>query len=119
MEATTRRLFSLYVVWHPSYASGGQVADLLRRCFGRDRHRNVAGDPGLSVIYRSEVAPDELAPLSIDWNEAETTAVVVLVDSALAGDLAWSNYVRELARNGNAQAGELPARLFSDGTWGP
>ena len=110
METTTRPLFALYIVWHPSNENAGKVADLLRRHFGRDRHRSIAGDPGLSVIYRSEIAPGELAPLPTDWDEAETTAVVVLVDSALAGDTAWSNYVRELSRN--AQTRGLSARLF-------
>lgn len=49
MEITTRPLFVLYVVWHPSYANGDEVSDLLRRHFGDDRYRNVAGGSGLSV----------------------------------------------------------------------
>ncbi len=110
METTTGPLFALYIVWHPSNVSGGKVADLLRRHFGRDRHRNIAGDSGLSVIYRRATAPGELVPLSIDWDEAESTAVVALVDSALTVDQAWSNYVREISRN--AQTRGLSARLF-------
>ena len=86
IETTTRPLFALYIVWHPSNENGGKVADLLRRHFGRDRHRSIAGDPGLSVIYRSEIEPGALVPLSIDWDEAEITAVVVLVDSVFARD---------------------------------
>ncbi len=110
MEATTRPLFALYVVWHPSYANGGKIADLLRTHFSGDRHRNIAGDFGVSVIYRSEPAPGEIAPLPVDLDEAKTTAVAVLIDSSLAGDAAWSNYVRGLARN--AQEKGLSARLF-------
>ena len=64
----------------------------------------------MSVIYRRETAPGKLAPLSIDWDEAETTAVVALLDEALTGDQAWSNYVHELSRN--AQARGLSACLF-------
>ena len=111
MEATTRPLFALYVVWHPSNASGAELADLLRRHFGYDRHRNVAGNPRVSVLYRSEIVPAGVVPLAIAWDEAETTAVVVLVDSALAGDEGWSNYVRELSRNAQTR-GRLLARLF-------
>ena len=111
MDATTRPLFTLYVVWHPSNASGAEVTDLLRRHFGYDRHRNVAGNPGVSVLYRSEIVPAGVAPLAIDWDEAETTAVVVLVDSAVAGDEGWSNYVRELSLNAQTR-GRLLARLF-------
>ena len=111
METTTRPLFTLYVVWHPSNASGAEVADLLRRHFGHDRHRNVAGNPGLSVLYRSEVPRGAVAPLAIDWDEAETTAIVVLVDSALASDVGWANYVRELSRDAQTTGRPL-ARLF-------
>lgn len=111
MESVTRPLFALYIVWHLSNAGGPEVADLLRRHFGHDRHRNIAGNHGLSVLYRSEVVPAGVAPLVIDWDEAETTAVVVLVDSALAGDVGWSNYVRELSRNAQTR-GRLLARLF-------
>ena len=64
----------------------------------------------MSVIYRRETAPGELVPLSIDWDEAETTAVVVLMDSALARNQEWSNYVGELSRN--AQTRGLSAQLF-------
>ena len=111
MEATTRPLFALYIVWHPSNAGGAQVAKLLHGYFGRDRHQNIAGDVGLSVLYRSEILRDGVAPLAIDWDEAETTAVVVLVDSALAGDSAWSDYVRDLSRNAQSR-GRLLTRLF-------
>ena len=110
METTPRPLFALYIVWHPSYTTGGRVADLLRRHFGGDRHRDVAGEPGLSVLYRREVAPGESEPFSIDWDEAEMTATIVLVDSALAGDPAWSNYVRELAHDAGRRG--LLTRLF-------
>ncbi len=49
METTTRPLFVLYVIWHSSYTKGYEVSDLLRRHFGDDRYRNVAGVSGLSV----------------------------------------------------------------------
>ena len=64
----------------------------------------------MSVIYRHEIAPGELVPLSIEWDETDATAVVVLTDSALADDTEWSNYVRELSRNTRTRG--LSARLF-------
>ena len=111
METTTRPFFALYVVWHPSNKSGRKVADLLHSKFGRDLHQNVAGDLGLSVIYRNKAVPGDFVPLPIDWDEAEITAVVVLVDSALDSDQAWSNYVQELSQNAQAK-GRLLTRLF-------
>ncbi|MCY3954820.1 MAG: toll/interleukin-1 receptor domain-containing protein [Nitrospira sp.] len=110
METTTRPLFVLYVVWHPSYTKGYEVSDLLRRHFGDDRYRNVAGGSGISVIYRNKSAPDSHTPLQIDWEEADTTAAIVLVDSALASDSAWLNYVFELSQS--AQTRGFLTRLF-------
>ena len=64
----------------------------------------------MSVLYRSATVLDELVPLPIDWDEADTTAVVVLADTALAEDMAWVSYVRDLAQS--AQAEGLHTRLF-------
>ena len=84
---------------------------MLRRRFGGDRYQNIAGDLGVSVLYRSEAVPDELVPLPVGWDEADTTAVVVLADATtLAGDAAWAGYVRDLAQS--AQAGGLQTQLF-------
>ena len=111
-KTTARPFFALYVVWHPSNASGGKIADLLHRHFGPNLHRNIAGDTGVSVIYRNKEAPGERAPLSINWDEAETTAVVVLVDSTLADDTDWSNYVGKLSEETQKQERELSSCLF-------
>ena len=110
MDTTARPLFALYVVWHPSYANGGQIADLLRRRFSGDRYQNIVGDPGVSVLYRNEAVPDKLVPLPIEWDEADATAVVVLADAILSEDTAWVSYVHDLAQS--AQAGGLHTRLF-------
>ncbi|MCY4237843.1 MAG: hypothetical protein OXC93_05775 [Rhodospirillaceae bacterium] len=37
---TTDPMFTLYVVWHPSYREGEQIADLLRTHPGRDLYRS-------------------------------------------------------------------------------
>lgn len=96
MPDATRPLLALYVVWHPRYTQGAQIAEDLRQYYRREHYRNVSGDSTLSVLYRSvspEAAP---TPLSINMNEAGTTAVVVLVDSNLASESAWIRYLREL-----------------------
>ena len=110
MEVTTRPLFTVYAVWHSSYAKGDKISELLRRRFGNYAYCNVAGGLGVSVIYRNKPVPNSHTPLPIDWDEAETTAVIVLVDSVLASDSAWSNYFFELSRN--AQTRGFLTRLF-------
>ena len=97
MEVIIQSPFALYVVWYPGYADGERIAAHLRQHFGTDRYRNIVGGAGVTVIFRNINAPDAATPLSIDWSEAETTAVVVLLDNALANDAAWTRYVKNIA----------------------
>lgn len=110
MPDSTRPLFVLYVVWHPSFSNGAAIAEELRKHFRRKLYENVAGGTGLSVIFRSATAPSSNVTLPIDLDEAETTAVVVLAESTLAGDAAWLGYVRELVER-TEKAG-LSSRVF-------
>lgn len=110
MSDPTRPFLVLYVVWHSGFAGGATLAEALREHFRRKLYENVAGGTGLSVIFRSAVAPGSLSPLPIDLNESETTAVVVLADSTLANDADWVAYVRELAVR--TESAGLGARLF-------
>ena len=111
MEITTRPLFALYVVWHPLNASGNKIANMLQKHFSPDRYRDVAGDSGLSVIFRKQAAPGKSVPLPVDWDKTEMSAVVVLVDSNLTGDRAWADYVQELSKDAQV-GGQGFSRLF-------
>ncbi|MGZ9569550.1 toll/interleukin-1 receptor domain-containing protein [Alcaligenes nematophilus] len=110
MSDSTRPFLVLYVVWHPSFAAGAELADELLKHFRRKLYENVAGGTGLSVIFRSAPAPASAIPLPIDLNEAETTAVIVLMESALVADAAWVGYVRELVER--AETAGLGSRVF-------
>ena len=110
MNETTRPLFALYVMWHPSYAGGREIADRLRAHFGRDLYRSVGEEHGVSVLERSEAVPGASLPLPIDWDEAEFTAVVVLVEAALIDDQAWASYVRDISQAAHGKG--LPAGFF-------
>ena len=106
MEITTHPLFALYVMWHPSYRKGREIADRFRRHFGRDLYRAVREDRGVSVLERNEPVPG----LPIDWDDAEFTAVVVLAESALIDDDEWVNYVRGIAQTAHERG--IPASFF-------
>ena len=110
MEMTTGPMFTLYVVWHPSYREGQQIADLLRTHFGRNLYRGVGEERAVSVLERSQPAPGALTPLPIDWDDAEFTAVVVLAESTLIEDPEWADYVRAIANTAHGRG--LPAGFF-------
>lgn len=110
MNATTRPLFALYVIWRPSCRGGPDIAESLRRHFGRDLYQAVAEGRGVSVVYRSEPVPGSRTPPPLDWNDAQETAVVALSDATLVDDPDWVAYVRDIARA--AEGRGLPARFF-------
>ncbi len=110
MEIATHPFFALYVMWHPSYSGGRQIADELRMHFGRDLYNALGEERGVSVLERSEAVPGSLTPLPIDWDDAEFTAVVVLANSTLLDDPEWTDYVRGIAQT--AQRRGIPAGFF-------
>ena len=110
MEIATHPLFALYVMWHPAYPGGREIADRLRMHFGRDRYRSVGEEHGVSVLERSEPVPGALTPLPIDWEDAEFTAVVVLAESTLVDDREWTDHVRDIARAAHGRG--IPAGFF-------
>ncbi len=103
-------MLAVYVVWHPNYPKGSDIAELIRGHFRNGRYKNVLGDVGLSVVFRSSPVPDAETPPAIALDEAETTAVIVLAESALAGDSAWLEYVDCLVND--AEAKGLSSRVF-------
>lgn len=107
----TRPFLALYVAWHPDYAEGVSIAEALREHFRRKLYENVAGGTGLSVLFRSAPSSDTAnVPLEVDLDEAEATAVVVLLDANLAGDAQWQSYLQDLVSRTEKHG--LGARVF-------
>ena len=100
----------VYVVWHPGFGEGHRIAEAVREHFRRRIFENVSGGTGVSVIYRFVEADGAWAPLPINLAEAETTAIVVLMDPSLAGDDAWVAYVHELVER--TEESGLGTRVF-------
>lgn len=110
MTDSTRPFLVVYIVWHPNFADGLAVAEILRQHFRRQLYENIAGGTGLSVIYRYVTAPESSQPMPIDLTDADTTAIIVLADNNLVQDTAWTSYVGELSNSANAAG--LGTRIF-------
>jgi hypothetical protein len=91
----------VYVVWHPGFTPG---ADLARRLYDnlmRDSQQPIARGLGIPVYFRSAAAAAGAArPRDIPLGKAHHTAVVVLVDDTMVIDRedGWSDYVSGLVR---------------------
>ncbi|HXM47864.1 MAG TPA: toll/interleukin-1 receptor domain-containing protein [Pyrinomonadaceae bacterium] len=110
MALSTRPFLVIYVAWHPDFADGEAIAKSLYDHYRRDLYENVAGGAGLSVIYRSTLKPGSSTPIDIDFNDAETSAIVLLLDRHWVTDPAWITWAHDLTKR--ADAAGLAVRVF-------
>ena len=110
MDVPTRPIFALYVIWHPLYSGGQEIANHLRIHYGRDLSKNVDKECGVSVLERSGPLGNAPTPMPIDWDDAEFTAIVVLTESMMVDDHEWGNSIRDIAQE--AQTKEHSVGFF-------
>jgi hypothetical protein len=110
MTLSTRPFLVVYVAWHPEFADGPAIARALQGHYRRELYDNVAGGVGIDVQYRFAPGPDSDLPIAVNLAEAETSAVVLLIDERWSADLAWVAWVRELTEL--TEAAGLSARAF-------
>lgn len=89
--------FVIYVVWHPEFDQGKNIAEQIMQHFRRDLYRNIVGGAGIPVLFRSACLPDQKAPIPIPTDDSETSATIVLLEENLCGSEDWLDYVKSLA----------------------
>ncbi len=110
MALSTRPFLVIYVAWHPDFADGEAIAKSLYDHYRRDLYENVSGGTGLSVIYRSTPGPGSSTPIDIEFTDAETSAIVLLLDKHWVADPAWVTWARDLTNR--ADTASLAVRAF-------
>lgn len=85
MGTPTKSTFALDVLWHQRYSEGNRFAGWLGSHFAADRFREVTAGAGVRVTFRT-LPRDSADPKLVDWERADTTAVVVLVTQDLVQD---------------------------------
>ncbi|HMU46124.1 MAG TPA: toll/interleukin-1 receptor domain-containing protein [Chitinophagaceae bacterium] len=86
---------SIFVVWHPSFAHGKEIANKLYSTFCRDIEEPLSRGLGIPVYYRS-VSVDK-APISINTENANRNAIVLLIDQNYMIDDTFRAYTEGLA----------------------
>lgn len=108
-----RAALAVYVVWHPEFKRGEEVANRLYLHFAQDGSLpGIRRGVGVPVFFRS--APAGVAgaePAPIDLTQAEHSVVVPLVDTKMfeAADQGWECYFARLLPQ---LSDEGPHRLF-------
>ncbi len=87
-------LLIVYVVWHPDFAGGQDLAEYLFKQLCSDPEHPASRGLGIPVRFRTGTT-DELPP-PIDFAAAANTVVVVLVDDEMVAAPRWDAYVEDL-----------------------
>jgi hypothetical protein len=115
---------AIYVVWHPSFKKGMDVADYIYSCFSRDTEMPLSRGIGIPVYYRSFPPKGMKEPIKIPFNDAEYNAIIVLVDDELFNDDDWNIFVKDLIAKTSAKNRIFPiafssnAYFFEESTFG-
>jgi CRP-like cAMP-binding protein len=105
-----RPRLTVYVVWHPDYQEGQALADYIYSRLTRDVKQPISRGLGIPVFFRNTLLPEREAPLEIDLDDAQHSAVVVLVDDNMVVSESWEEYVADLWQQ--MQVPDCPHRLY-------
>lgn len=81
--------FVLHVIWHPAFTKGKKLAEILFNHYQADWTNRIGAGIGVPVRQHCGPAGTPTVPSSIDLDESETAAIVVLVDDVFASDPKW------------------------------
>lgn len=81
---------SLFVVWHPAFAVGKQIANDLYSSFCRDIEDPLSRGLGIQVYYRSA------SLITIDKNIANRNAIILLIDENYMTDGGFQEFTKQL-----------------------
>lgn len=87
---------SVFIVWHPDYLEGQQIADLLYSVLCRDSSKPLIRSLGIPVYFRGTKAANKNQPIAIDFSESEFTAVIALVSDEFVIDKEFGNYLDKI-----------------------
>jgi hypothetical protein len=115
---------TIYVVWHPSFTIGQEVADYIYASFYRDIDSPLSRGVGIPVYYRSVPFEGKKTPVAIPFAQSDYNAVIVLVDDYLFNDDGWNVFVKDLLKKTTAKNRIFPvafssnAYFFKEATFG-
>jgi hypothetical protein len=87
---------SVFIVWHPDYSEGQQIADFLYSVLCRDSSKPLIRSLGIPVYFRSAKEAGKKQPIKIDFAESEFTAVIALVSDEFVVDKEYGNYLDKI-----------------------
>ncbi|GEM_PF-1729487 len=83
----------IYVIWHPKYKMGKNIAHNIFNDFNRDLNDPEMAGIGIPVFFRCSQEPDQEIPKAIPFEKADYSFVIPLIDENLVVDTEWRDYL--------------------------
>lgn len=96
MKKRLKYPLSLFVVWHPKFAEGKAIANLIYSIFCRDIDEPLSRGLGIPVYYRS--VSFNKTPIPVDLSNANRNAIVLLIDQQYFIDKDFREYTEALVK---------------------
>lgn len=109
-----RSPLAVYVIWHPDFSEGQEIANFLYSILNRNVSKPLVRSIGIPVYFRNENESGERQPIKIDFDESEFTAIVTLVSTELMNDSHYRKYIDSilsLCRADNGKRRVYPVAL--------
>lgn len=87
---------AVYIIWHPDYIEGQQIADYLYFILCRNPEKPLVRSLGIPVYFRNKNEKGKNFPKEVDFNESEYTAVVPLVSDEFVNDEDYGKYLDQI-----------------------
>jgi len=94
---------AVYIIWHPDYLDGQQLADFLFFVLCRNPEKPLVRSLGIPVYFRNKNENGKNVPKDIDFVESEYTAVIALVSNEFVNDKNYGNYLEQIYHTCNAK----------------
>jgi hypothetical protein len=110
MKERLKYPLTLFVVWHPSFAEGKQIANDLYSTFCRDIEEPLSRGLGIQVYYRS------VSLIPIEKNIATRNAIILLIDENYMVDNCFQDYTKQLVGLSDDNTRVYPIALCKQAT---
>lgn len=95
--------FQVYILWHREYKDGVELASYLFRKLNRDPDNINCIDIGIPVHFRNMTHDEQ----EIQYDSAEKTAVVIMIDDNMVIDKHWESYITQIINEQNYKSNVL------------
>lgn len=99
---------AIYVIWHPDFIKGKYYAENVFSAFCRNLQNPLGRSSNIPVYFRSAVDKDSGVPISIQYEEADKNAILLLVDDKMLEDSAWQTYIQNLVKDKHTNTRVFP-----------